>query len=306
MASQSNSILAEQNQPPQLDRLAAQRCLYTQAKRVVIWQLAFTVPGAVIVAAIAAFHPSFRAWTAFYGFCVSIIDASVLEWRQKALKQQAAQIQEQFDCKVLQLEWPNWKTSGRPDGELIHEASCQYQKRDTGFSRLKNWYPLAIEGLPLHLARLICQRASLRYDDGLRRRYNGWMIWVIAGLCVMVLALGLIGGLTVEKFVLVVLAPLSPAILWSIREYKRQEEAAVANERLKMLAETMWADALKNEDFCDRAAVESRRLQDEIYERRRSNPLIFDKVYDWLQDSSEAQMNKAASELAEEARIKTM
>jgi hypothetical protein len=42
-------------------------------------------------------------------------------------------------------------------------------------------------------------------------------------------------------------------------------------------------------------------MRDEIYERRRTNPLIFDWIYYRLRDEQEQQANQAADELVLEA-----
>ncbi len=301
MRPERNSIPEDQNSPRGLERLAAQRQLYSRAKLVLGAQLALTVPLAATGAFLATFVPGAKGWASLYGICVAIIDAAVLDPLQKSLKHKAALIQERFDCDVLRLEWPEWKGVGRPDAELVHEEAGRYRRRDPEFATLRDWYPVVVGVLPLHLARIVCQRSSLRYDSGLRRRYNGWVVALLAALSVAVFASGLAGGVSVEKFVLTFLAPLSPAFLWAIREFKRQGEAAEALEKLKKQAEGLWADALGNADPSGDYELRARRLQDEILERRRNNPLIFDRVYDMLRGAREAQMNRAAEELVEEA-----
>ena len=82
----------------------------------------------------------------------------------------------------------------------------------------------------------------------------------------MIVILGLVGGLTLEKFVLAILAPLSPALLWGMREHKRQTKAIQTRERLKSLAESLWRQATTSPfPTLDDA---SRDLQDEIYDAR--------------------------------------
>jgi hypothetical protein len=48
------------------------------------------------------------------------------------------------------------------------------------------------------------------------------LVFFLAGILIMIVILGLVGGLTLEKFVLAILAPMSAAMLWGMREYKRQ------------------------------------------------------------------------------------
>jgi hypothetical protein len=66
-------------------------------------------------------------------------------------------------------------------------------------------------------------------------------------------------------------------------------------------AESVWDRALRNNLLTKELERESRDLQDEIYEHRRTSPLIFDRIYKLLRIRHEDQMNKAAAELVREA-----
>ena len=103
-----------------------------------------------------------------------------------------------------------------------------------------------------------------------------------------------------EKFILAVLAPLSPAILFGIREYKKQKDAAERLDGLKNYIEELWVKAVRNEITPEQIERESRDLQDIIYDCRSNNPLIYDIIYKYLRDSQEEQMNKGTEELTEE------
>ena len=48
---------------------------------------------------------------------MAILDPALFNLWQQSLKQQAAKIQELFDCDVLQLEWRELKVGRRPDAE---------------------------------------------------------------------------------------------------------------------------------------------------------------------------------------------
>jgi hypothetical protein len=118
-----------------------------------------------------------------------------------------------------------------------------------------------------------------------------------------ILGLGLIGGLTIEKLFLSIIAPFAPTIVLGVRQYTDQMEAATRLDRLKEQAERLWFDA------CDRAATtelpsKSRALQDEIFESRKRSPLVFDWIFRRLRHDYESQMNHGAEELAEEAKRK--
>lgn len=296
-----NSIPNDQNIQRQLERLAAQRYLYSKAKFVLSIQLLLTVPITIIWSIIVAVFPEFKIWSAFYGLTISLLDASVFSSFQKSLRQQAAKIQELFDCEVLHLEWHSLKVGSRPDAESINELSHKFKHTAPDFVTLKNWYPQVVGQLPLYLARLVCQRSNCWWDSKLRRRLSRLIIALLFSVAILVFAIGLFGGITLEKFVLAIFAPIFPVFLWGIREYKTQREAADTLDRLKSHIENLWENAIKNNSTSLQIQQEARNLQDEIYERRRNNPLIFDWIYKRLRSKYEEQMNKGADELVKEA-----
>src|SRR5262249_6279113 len=116
-------------------------------------------------------------------------------------------------------------------------------------------------------------------------------------LCFLVVTIALIRGLTVGNFLLVIIAPLLPAIGWIIRELREQNEAIRRKNTLKRYVEELWTDALKKRVAVEEIEHKSRNLQDQIYSNRCSNPLVLDVVYKILQPKNEAQIQRSAKEL---------
>jgi len=297
---QRNSIPEKQNQPLQLECLAAQRSLYSKAKTIFILEILLAVPIVVLLSLISAYFPSFLPWFALYGLIVTTIDYLILENVQNNLKKKAAQIQELFDCRVLELDWPFWKIPHRPDPEDIVSEAANYKKKDSDFGSLYNWYPLAIEKLPLDKARIVCQRTNVWYDSSLRHRYTNIIFILLVFFCILILCIGLLQSLNLEKLILGVAIPLSPALYWGIREIRSQRDAASNLDRLKDYAETLIDEIKTDEVAPPIAAMKSRSFQDEIYENRKNNPLILDAIYNVLREKHELQMNKGNEELVEE------
>jgi hypothetical protein len=119
-------------------------------------------------------------------------------------------------------------------------------------------------------------------------------------LSLLVFALGMINGMTIERFVLVVLAPLSPAFLWGIREYRRQREAAELSERLKALSEVLWDKELKKQSPAEEILREARELQNGIYGRRKAAPPFPGFIYSVGRNQRELRMQAAAEDLVRE------
>jgi hypothetical protein len=296
-----NNITKLENEPRQLQRLAAQRQLYSTAKKIFGIQMLLGAPVAVVWALVVVAIPSLRGTAAAWGALVSFSDVLWLTPWQKRLRERAARIQEAFDCDVLQLPCNDIKTGKSPDPELVKEQADKYEKAQTGLPPLTNWYAPVVSELPLEVARVICQRAPCWWDSNQRRRYATWVIASVIIVTLLMVGLGFIGGFTVEKLFLAILLPLSPALLLGIRQFAEQTEAANRLDKLKDHAESLWSDACSG---VARAKLtnRSRALQDEIFENRKRSPLVFDWIFRKLRKDYETQMNHAAEELAVEAK----
>jgi hypothetical protein len=296
-----NTIPQEQLTHKQIERLAAQRQIYSDAKRIQVVLITLSVPCVIVLTLVAAVFPRFQVFVAFWGIIVTILDIVVFTPRQKLLQEKAAKIQQLFDCDVLQMDWFKLNSGNRPEPETVVEASSRHKRIDPNYSKLQNWYPVSVGQLQIHLARLICQRTNCWWDAQLRRRYAVWGLVTIVGLTVLVFLVGLIGGLTLEKFFLVVLAPLIPAVVLGIRQYIEHTEAAARLDSLKESCEGLWSHAIRGRFTPQEVTEESYKLQNEIYDNRKRNPLIFNWIYRRLRKQQEEQMNRGAEELIEEA-----
>lgn len=296
-----NTIPQEQLTHKQLERLAAQRQVYSDAKKIQAVLITLSVPCVIVLTLLAALFPKFQVYVAFWGITIAILDNVVFTPKQKSLQEKAAKIQQIFDCDILQMDWSTLNSESRPAPEAIVEASSRYKRIDPNYSKLQNWYPVSVGQLPIHLARLICQRSNCWWDAELRRRYAVLGVFTVVGLTVIVFLIGLIGGLTLEKFFLVVPAPLLPAVVLGIRQYKEHTEAAARLDRLRERSRELWNQTIRGKLTPQELTEESYKLQNEIYDNRRKNPLIFDWIYRRLRRKQEEQMNRGAEELVEEA-----
>ncbi len=294
-----NIISQDQNTAKQLERLAAQRYLYSRAKRLLTGQLFLDLVSPIMLAMIVALFPNFGIYAALIAFIILVSDFS-LESLQSSKREQAAGVQELFDCELLDLQCHDLIARNIPDTIEIMEAAEKYKRSDPTYQALKDWYSPEVDALPLYLARLVCQRSNCLWDVQLRQKYLQWVGAVFFILCVIVITVALIRGLTVGNFLLVVVAPLLPAIGWIIRELRGQNEAIRRKDTLKRYAEELWTDALKKYAAVEEIERKSRALQDQIYSNRCSNPLILDAFYKRLLPKDEAKMNRSAKELADE------
>ena len=296
-----NSIPTEQNTERQLRRLAAQRQLYATAKKVFGMQLVLSGPVAVTWASVTFVCPVLKGYGALWGIAVTLLDLFWLTPWQKRLRDSAARIQELFDCEVLSLSWNELKAGKRPDPELVKEQATKYQTWAATMPPVANWYGKEVEALPLHVARIACQRSNCWWDAKQRRRYAVWVIFGVVVIFAVVLAAGLKTGLTLEDFILKVVAPLAPALVLGIRQVSEQMDTANRLDKLKEHAERLWDEALNGSPETE-ITLKTRNLQDEILENRKRGAMVFDWVFKRLRSDYETQMNHGVAEFVVEAK----
>jgi hypothetical protein len=246
--------------------------------------------------------PNLKGAIALLSIVITILDVTVFDRVQKGILKAGAKLQEQFDCTVLELPWDQFTVGDKVLPEIVHQASSKYLdgKDDP---QLLNWYPPVVGRAPLHLARIICQRTNLWYDASVRRQYGAWALGITIGLAVVLILVGMMRGLTIDSFVLTVLAPAAPIIIWGVRDYLRQRDATEGLDRVRSAIENLWERAKVGGCSDVDCTGESRQLQNLIYERRSMSPLIFSWVYNIKRPSLENQMNKSAEDFVGEIKL---
>lgn len=298
----NNGIGDRQNTPDNLQLLAAQRVFYAKAKKLAAIQawLAGGVP--IIAAVMTGFYPKSVGWAAIIGIAVALADTCFLDPKQSELRKCAANTQEKFDCEVLQIQHNEALEGACPIPEEIFKAQKQY--RPDPKAPLLDWYPKMAAQLPMPLGRLICQRTNLWWDSELRRRYRKWVVIAVVIIGAACLLFGFTKHWTLEQFVLAVLAPLFPALMWAGREYKRQTDGAADLERLRETTERFWNSALKSGFSEAEIESSSRPFQDAILVGRRERATVFDWIYRALRKDQEELMNVGAEKMIQEIRTR--
>lgn len=297
------NITIIQNEERQLQRLAAQRQLYTYTKTIIGYQFVFSGPITVLLMFLAIYCPSIKVWVALWGIGLWLIDILFLSKYQKELKEKAAIIQERFDCEVLALPWNPLKAINSIDHELIKEYSDKYNNSKLPMPSIRDWYPTSVEHLPLTLGRLVCQRANCWWDSSQRRRYAKLLAITLLIVVLGMFTVGLLANLTLENFILIIGIPLMPAIALFTRQFNEHREAADRLDKLKTYTDKFWHDAVAGLDE-GISLARSRTLQDEIFDGRKRNAPIFDWIFRRLRKDYEIQMNHGSEELVKEAKGK--
>lgn len=291
-----NSIPSRQNEPDQIRLLAAQRQAYSKAKKIEASRIAVAILVPIIVP-IAALYPSIRPYVILLSVAAVIANESGLRPWKNRLKTLAARIQESFDCYALNLSWNRVTAGSRPAQEDIIRYADRYKK--DRHPPLRNWYAPAVGELDLRIGRVACQRANCFWDGDLRSRYRTYTIVSLVVLSLIVLAVGLFRELTIQDFIVQVVAPLVPAYVVGINISYRNNREIRCTERLIKHADQLW-QKVSSEDKKSDLDQRSRDLQNEIYQHRRRSPLIFNWIYQLLWRDKESTMHRSVERLVAE------
>lgn len=295
-----NQIPTEQNSQRQLERLAAQRELYSSAKEWHATQIILTVVIPVILATISFFINHFAVVAAIFGVISFIIDISVIEPIIQKRKTKAAKIQELFDCDVLSLPKSPLKTV---DDIAVEEVLLYYNahiKIATNVERIKDWYSPLVGQLPMSIARILCQRTNCWWDSKLRQRYSAFLKLTSMMVFAIIIIIGFVSNLSLIEVTLIA-GGLIPFFQFCIKQCKDNLDAAKRLDELVIYSKKIWDDVLLKAYSDDVLKANSRRLQDEIFEHRTKSPLILDLYYNLFRDNDEVLMNRSSEILVEEA-----
>ena len=102
-----NNIPQEQNTQRQLDKLAAQRQLYSDAKSLQIISVVISVPLVIAWSIFVAILPKMAVYAGLWGISVTFLELLIFSRLQNSTQEKAAKIQQLFDCEVLQFNWLN-------------------------------------------------------------------------------------------------------------------------------------------------------------------------------------------------------
>jgi SMODS-associating 4TM effector domain len=289
-----NNIPQDQNTPSRLNLLAAQRQLYSNAKRIQAISIIICVLFAIAWSILIAIFPKYTVYSTLWGFLTAALELLVLSPNQKSIQEKAAKIQQAFDCEVLQLNWVKLNCENSVDPETINEAFTRFIDKNKNYSALVDWYPISVGKLPIHQARIICQRANVWWDAELRRRYANWTIIFLSSFTIIVVLIGLIRNLTMVSILEAIVPPLIPAFVLGLRQWSENREAATRLDRLRENANALVQAAIDGKFTQQELESKSYDLQAQIYDNRRRNPLIFNWIYSWLKRKDEENMNKGA------------
>ena len=303
----SDSIVSRENSDRAMCYQFASSRAYFLAKTVARNQTILAIFAAVL-GLMSLLWPEMKAWVGLFSFVVLVGDLCFLEEFGKAYQSMGAKIQETFDCFVLEIDENSTKISPLPDHEQIRGLSEAFISSKTAaelakeIERLRNWYPVCVAEVPIAYGRLICQRANMSWDSSLRKNYAYIFFVTVFFVVLAAIIIAVATNIDSQTVLMSLVLPLAPVAVKMIREGQKHLDSAKSSDRAKSILHSVWAKAMNKKISPNQMLAESRKLQDELYERRKNSPPVPELLYFWFKDIQEGEMQYAASELVSEVK----
>lgn len=206
----------------------------------------------------------------------------------------AVRIQERFDTRLFDLEWPEGLAGPTPSEEDIADAARRLQTdQRVARQHAEGWYP-STDGLPHPVDAFVAQWSSVAYGRHQSRAYFHFVVFTIVIAAAGEVAVGIVGAMTLTEWLITFALPSLPAALDASEiadAHRRMADRKQANEHDLLLP--LWNRELSAPGTL--TPNDSRRVQDESF-RLRSEGL---QVPDWFfwrrRGRSEANMHDAAA-----------
>ena len=309
----NNRIIERENLKENLDKLYAQRQIYSDAKVILGTEIIITVVFTIVLSLISNFFSdfitSFLNWPKelfkslifFISAIISILDLVVINPYLNEKRILAASIQDSFDCDVLSISSNTIKIS-KPDIETISKYSFKFINTSSENDRksMENWYySNKLDTVKLSLATIMCQRTNCWWDNYLRQSFTKFIISLSTFVFFLVTIISLFKELSLPSFLLNAVSPFFCLLTFTIKQYNENRKSINKSNKLKTHCDTIWNDILNKTKKEDELQDLSRKLQDEIFQSRSTNPLIFDRYYKIYRNKQEYDTNYTLDKMIE-------
>ncbi len=288
-----NNIVTKQNEQTFIDRLAAQRHLYSKAKRLsnIVFVVCVLLP--VLLAIAKVLYPECDRLPKII-IVYSVIATLLRIWLKDlstSLKVTAARIQQLFDCELFGLEWNKPLCGATPKPEDVLKAT-----KGASYKKLNNWYETIVSQLPPSVGVLVCMRTNVVYDQSLRKAYSilCYVLTFIAIIAVAVLGMWKNAGMW-DAF-LYGIVPLMPLVTWVIDLHKQHSANYKALCNIEPLLEAGFVQA--KEQHCVNQNI-LQEIQNFIFLHRKTSYLVPDLFYKLNRKKNEAAAYYGAEKVCE-------
>jgi hypothetical protein len=293
-------IFNKQNLEINIDKLLAQRRLYSNAKKANYFLISLTVIIPIIISLITnltIIEINDKHWVYILYIVFAIILEKIFEIYIDRCKKTAASIQEDFDTTIFPLAENELLNTTYVDNDIIRKYSKKDKNNTKKVERVTNWYSKEIKNIDTNIAILFCQRMNICYDQNIKKKYNILLITLSILTFFILLGFSLSNNFSLMKFMIEVVLPSIPIFTFTYKEFNTSLESVDNLQKLREIIEENL-NTISIDDSID--IEELRRIQDRIYQNRILSPLIPDFIYSFLWSGLEDQMNYSVKTKIEE------
>lgn len=289
-----NRVREIQNEPFSIDLLSAQRHYYSQAKLVAYASLLFSVIIVVILSILNRIYPGriLEKIVLAYAFLAFMLSGLLMNYRNK-LQNLAARIQHLFDITLFGLRWDTALCGIEPRVEDVKRGKQKNQKN------LVDWYNDIPDDLPLEAVTLVCLRMNVEYDKSMKQKLS-LLIYIIVFLIAIVIVVAN-NERTIWEMVLYTIVPLLPVAKF-LCDVKRR----IDSDKDRLIRLDAGIDSLMKKAIQEGVIVkeELQNINNQIFEHRRTSPLVPDWLYIFFREKEEETAAYSAKYYYEELRKK--
>lgn len=279
-------ISERQNQHEFLQLLAAQRQIYDEEKKRTaqwIWSvMSLGILGVIIATEVKVNAPFFTLALLF----LVVIELSILGLIRNR-HGLAVRIQEHFDTDLFQLEWNKALAGNKPEAIFVTSLALRFKRKQSEeeWELLRDWYLTEYRVLPLHQARIACQRQNVRWEKEIRIATAK----ICAGLTFLLtlLVVGVFGHLINWQIVEFLNSPallFIPILLFGLMTAVNNWRIGIRNERLYEFSKDLWEESRRDDADLEAVKRRTRELQDQIFRNRKDDSPIFNWLYSMLEN----------------------
>ena len=283
----SNGIGIRQNEAKSIAMLAAQRQLYDEVCNLDIINIILLV---VLPLAFGIMQEISAPWSwvrfISYGLSLSMLLISIFFTKaSRDKKSTAASIQLAFDTYVFAMPWDKRLFGKKRNlNTEIAEKSKKILADEKKRTALKDWYTPIVDQVPLEKGIFACQKENYHWDGGLRKRYRGMAITLIAILASVIFVIGIVKNEPFQQLITRIIFIL-PMVQWLVNIINGINADL---DRLKEL----------DEDFnlaSNRSMSELQMIQKHITEHRKAAVKVPNAVYQLFKDNDEDREHRIAT-----------
>ena len=283
----SNGIRLRQNEEHSIEMLAAQRQLYSNAKRYdwLSTVLSVWIPFGMAIILVFIPEDSLARIVSYIVSITSAVISFIVDGIINNKKELAAAIQQKFDTYIYNMPWDT-RIFGK-NRNLNNEIAVYSSKilsDEEEKKSLYDWYTPLVDEKELKEGILSCQRENVWWDVGLRKRFKMGSIMAIIILCMAVFIMGICKNESTVKL-LSRFAFVAPMLEWLFSTIKQLN---------KDINELQELDEIINDDE-SKSMEDLQDIQKLIFIHRKDCFAIPNFFYKHFKDNDEDKAHRAAS-----------